>query len=302
MSAPSAFCARTLDSGVSSIAAAVVVRSERRAALRHSQKRAAAPAAPPRRRRSRSPRPRRRRRPSPPPRAAACRRRRARRPRAAARRRPQARASSVGRKRCVASSPRPSSAEGAPREKSWKPPESVISGPAWFMKAWRPPARRTISGPGWTSRWYVLQNVSCVPASRECALVERLQRGVRPDGHEGGRLDHAVRRADPADARARARLARAVHHLEAERARLPRREGRRRRRQLERVGRLRPLLLGRRLRQRRLLLPLAAAAVVVGRALRRLRCSVPVSSRNRSFSASSSARHAAARATATGPP
>ena len=36
----------------------------------------------------------------------------------------------------------------SPREKTWKPPESVRMGPSQRMKAWSPPSRRTSSCPG----------------------------------------------------------------------------------------------------------------------------------------------------------
>ena len=58
----------------------------------------------------------------------------------------------------------PSSALGAPSEKIWNPPLSVMSGDARFMKAWRPPAFSIASIPGWSIRWYVLQNIRSKPA------------------------------------------------------------------------------------------------------------------------------------------
>ncbi len=38
-------------------------------------------------------------------------------------------------------------------EKTWKPPESVISARSQFMKPCRPPAAAIRSGPGLTNRW-----------------------------------------------------------------------------------------------------------------------------------------------------
>mmetsp|Transcript_6449 Transcript_6449/g.14057 ORF Transcript_6449/g.14057 Transcript_6449/m.14057 type:complete len:210 (+) Transcript_6449:1266-1895(+) len=64
-------------------------------------------------------------------------------------------------------------------------------------------------------------------------LVDGLEGGVGAHRHKGGRLDHAVRRRDAADARARARLARDVQHLELEKV------GRRVRRERLRGGRKR---------------------------------------------------------------
>ena len=88
------------------------------------------------------------------------------------------------------------------------------------------------SEPGCTSMWYVLTNMSCTPAAAGArwstclprvkkrtswAFAQRgnprdalplgvlnravhvLERGVRPDGHEAGRVDDAVRGVDPAD-------------------------------------------------------------------------------------------------------
>mmetsp|Transcript_25459 Transcript_25459/g.75636 ORF Transcript_25459/g.75636 Transcript_25459/m.75636 type:complete len:233 (-) Transcript_25459:667-1365(-) len=46
-----------------------------------------------------------------------------------------------------------SSSVVSPSEKTWKPPESVIIGPSWFMKRCSPPAPATTRGPGWTSKW-----------------------------------------------------------------------------------------------------------------------------------------------------
>mmetsp|Transcript_32755 Transcript_32755/g.77425 ORF Transcript_32755/g.77425 Transcript_32755/m.77425 type:complete len:271 (-) Transcript_32755:199-1011(-) len=47
----------------------------------------------------------------------------------------------------------PSSLLGSAREKTWKPPLSVMIGPACPMNLCSPPPRRTMSGPGCTSRW-----------------------------------------------------------------------------------------------------------------------------------------------------
>ncbi len=43
-----------------------------------------------------------------------------------------------------------------PIEKTWKPPESVITGLSQRMKPWTPPKRSTSSGPGERNRWKVL--------------------------------------------------------------------------------------------------------------------------------------------------
>jgi hypothetical protein len=43
-----------------------------------------------------------------------------------------------------------------PIEKTWKPPESVITGRSQRMNRCRPPTRRTSSCPGERKRWNVL--------------------------------------------------------------------------------------------------------------------------------------------------
>mmetsp|Transcript_21609 Transcript_21609/g.44169 ORF Transcript_21609/g.44169 Transcript_21609/m.44169 type:complete len:236 (+) Transcript_21609:46-753(+) len=80
----------------------------------------------------------------------------------------------------------PSSLLGSASEKTWKPPLSVMMGPACPMKRCSPPARRTMSGPGCTSRWYVLQNMSCVPASTDCRSSIALRAALVPTGTKAG--------------------------------------------------------------------------------------------------------------------
>ena len=45
-----------------------------------------------------------------------------------------------------------------PIEKTWKPPESVITGLSQRMKPWTPPKRSISSGPGARNRWNVFES------------------------------------------------------------------------------------------------------------------------------------------------
>ena len=45
-----------------------------------------------------------------------------------------------------------------PMLKTWKPPESVITGLSQRMKRWTPPNRSISSGPGARNRWNVFES------------------------------------------------------------------------------------------------------------------------------------------------
>mmetsp|Transcript_33861 Transcript_33861/g.112959 ORF Transcript_33861/g.112959 Transcript_33861/m.112959 type:complete len:262 (+) Transcript_33861:585-1370(+) len=81
-----------------------------------------------------------------------------------------------------------SSSVSLPSEKTWKPPESVISGgPSGRpMKRCSPPAASTTSTPGCTMRWYVLQNCSCTPQEAAWAFVMPLSAAFVPTGTKHG--------------------------------------------------------------------------------------------------------------------
>ena len=54
------------------------------------------------------------------------------------------------------------------------------------MKWCKPPACATISGPGFTNRWYVLQNMSCTPAALACSFVMAFIAAFVPTGTKPG--------------------------------------------------------------------------------------------------------------------
>ena len=88
---------------------------------------------------------------------------------------------------------------------TWKPPESVRIGPFQPMNACSPPSSRTRSAPGRRFRWYVLASRIAARPARSCR-GQRLDRGLRADGHEDGSADDAVTRGQRAGAGAARRV------------------------------------------------------------------------------------------------
>src|SRR5437764_7727002 len=71
-------------------------------------------------------------------------------------------------------------------EKTWKPPESVRIGPSQPMKRWSPPSSRTRSGPGRTSKWYVLLSTIWAPAARRSSGLRLFTAARVPTGMKAG--------------------------------------------------------------------------------------------------------------------
>ena len=94
-------------------------------------------------------------------------------------------------------------ARRADSEYAWKPPESVSIACGQRVNACSPPsARDQPRRRAGACRWYVLPRTMRAPGRRDLAGGERLDAALRPDGHERGRLDVAVRRRRGRRARA----------------------------------------------------------------------------------------------------
>ena len=102
----------------------------------------------------------------------------------------------------------------APRLQTWNPPESVRSERCQPMKRCRPRCAAITSTPGRSQRWNVLPSTICAPRRFELVRRHRLDRAVRADRHEHGRVDGAVRSLEPA-ARARPDVACSVNCIAA---------------------------------------------------------------------------------------
>ena len=69
---------------------------------------------------------------------------------------------------------------------TWKPPESVKIGPCQPMKRCRPPCAATTSGPGRSSRWYVLARIIVAPTLLRSSGLTDLTVACVPTGMKQG--------------------------------------------------------------------------------------------------------------------